>query len=239
MGFSFELAKPPSMSLAAQLHEHGVQVAACGSRAGEPVDLVVACDCVYPDPDGPSPDAAHFVAALAALCAFPGAQGCCELRALHGAGACAEGRPAAAALVAASAASAEVCTSPEAAGVSRDSCGCAAPASRESRESKAAAAVPTSREATGGSEAAAEPLSDMPCSACSSRAEANGHCASAYGRALVTFEARSDIMRAAFLQAAQARFGCVRRLSAEELPLLYRVEHIEVYELASCKQSQT
>ncbi|KAK9844006.1 hypothetical protein WJX81_001714 [Elliptochloris bilobata] len=34
---------------------------------GNPVDLVVACDCVYPDPDGPSPDAGHFVAALAAL----------------------------------------------------------------------------------------------------------------------------------------------------------------------------
>lgn len=210
---------------------HAITV--CESWAGNSVDLVVACDCVYPDPDGPSPDAAHFVAALAALCAPPGAQGCCkpgaavvrrgvwhaeQPRAPRGTGACAEARPAAAAPVAQSA---ELGTSPGAAGDCRTPGGCAPPVSRAGTE---------------GSEAASEPLSDgtaLQCSASSLRADAHGAIAS--GRALVTFEARSDEMRGAFLQAAQTRFGCVRRLSTEELPLLYRVEHVEVYELASCK----
>lgn len=239
----------------------------CELCAGMPVDLVVACDCVYPDPDGPSPDAAHFVAALAALCAPSGAQGRCEPKgsqwscqgskadtatarrgvqhaeqpsAPRGAGACAEARPAAATLVAQSAAP---CTSTGATGDCRESGGCAPPVSGEAAsEPEIAAAVPISREGTGGSAgAAAEPLlgiAAMRCSAGSATAESNGHGAGVSGRALVTFEARSDEMRVAFLQAARARFGSVRRLPAEELPSRYCVQHVEVYELASCKQWQ-
>ena len=237
------------------LAAHLLAFIVCEVGAGELVDLVVACDCVYPDPDGPSPDAAHFVAALAALCAPSNARRRCGPDAAsarhgaqhaehpggpHGTGACAEPRSAAATPVTQHA---QQCSSSGATGGCRKPGGHAEPMSgKEARDSGAAVAVPNSRAAAGGTEAAAEPLSApaaLRCSAGSVGAEldgggANGCC----GRALVTFEARSDNMRAAFLQAARTRFGCVRRLSAEELPMLYRVEHVEVYELASCKHCQ-
>ena len=50
-------------------------------------------------------------------------------------------------------------------------------------------------------------------------------------RVLVTFETRGERLRAAFLSAVKQRFTRVQRIPAESLPELYRVEHVELYEL--------
>jgi hypothetical protein len=61
--------------------------------------------------------------------------------------------------------------------------------------------------------------------------------ASPSGRALVTFETRSDELRAALLGAAGRAFERVAPLPLECLPPAFRLPHIEVYELSGVRQA--
>lgn len=169
------------------------------AAAGPPVDLVVACDCVYPDPDGPSPDAGHFVAALAALCTPQG--------------------PATAASTQHGDAQSEY---------SASECGC----NRQGQCSVSGAGAVEGALPPIASAAAGDSRTGDASIASNSSRDACEESASA--RALVTFEARSDEMRAAFLKAAEVWFRQVRRVPVQGIPPAYRVEHIELYELRLC-----
>lgn len=50
-------------------------------------------------------------------------------------------------------------------------------------------------------------------------------------RVLVAFEIRGEKLKAAFLSAVAQRFTRVRQIPRDLMPELYRVEHIELYEL--------
>lgn len=50
-------------------------------------------------------------------------------------------------------------------------------------------------------------------------------------RVLVTFETRGEQLKTEFLSAVRQRFSRVQRIPRESLPELYRVEHVELYEL--------
>jgi len=200
--------------------------------AGAAVDLVVACDCVYPDPDGPSPDAEHFVAALAALCApRPVGAACREA-----------GRQPAAGVDGGAAAAAPGVEGRECAGAAPGTTDLEAgrqgaharmhPGSQGEDSGSACKRTPQVQSAAEGSSSAGDDGAlrcPPPAGACAGGpAAASGRAA----RALVTFEARSDAMREAFLGAARRRFAHVRRVPAGDVPLDYRAEHVELYDLS-------
>eukprot|EP00877_Chromochloris_zofingiensis_P010190 jgi/Chrzof1/5424/Cz16g02150.t1 len=126
----------PNMPRKTQEHQHAIGQAEAvplqwgapgyldvvAALSKEPVDVVIATDCIYPDPDGSVPSSEHFMTACAGLCNYS-------------------------------------------------------------------------------------------------------------TRVLVTFEARSDELRSALLAAAHAKFSRIQRIPKSDLPVPYRTEHIEMYEM--------
>ena len=51
-------------------------------------------------------------------------------------------------------------------------------------------------------------------------------------RCLVTFEDRGTVLRDSFLAAAHTKFAVVKQIPRTSLPLGYRLEHIDVWELS-------
>ncbi len=195
------------------------------------MDLVVACDCVYPDPDGPSPDAEHFVAALAALCApLPAGAACQEAGRQPAAGVDGGEAPSAPGAEGRGGAGAAPGTADLEAG--REGAHAGVRPGSQGEDSGSTCRTPEARsaaEVSGSAGGDGPTRCPPPHGACSGGlARASGRAA----RALVTFEARSDAMREAFLGAARRRFARVRRVPAGDLPLDYRAEHVELYDLS-------